>query len=49
MKSCGMSMKSYMPKGAGQSPKGDIGAARQAESRKAGGFKKAADVKNKLK
>ena len=48
MKSCGMTMKSYMPKGASMSPKGNIGAARQAEAKSAGGFK-APDAKNKLK
>ena len=31
--------KSNMPKGGTMSPKGDIGAMRQAESTKAGGFK----------
>ena len=32
-------MKSNMPKGASQSPSGDIGAKRQEESTKMGGFK----------
>ena len=33
------SLKSYMPKGMGMSPKGDIGEKRQEESSKVGGFK----------
>lgn len=36
---------SKMPAGAGQSPSGDIGAKRQEESEKAGGFKQGAVVR----
>ena len=32
-------MKSHMPKGATQSPKGDLGMRRQAEARRVGGYK----------
>ncbi len=38
-------MESHMPKGAKQSPSGDIGAKRQAESTKVGGFKAGSTVK----
>ena len=37
-------MKSNMPKGASQSPSGDIGAKRQEESAKMGGFKAGSTV-----
>ena len=38
-------MKSNMPRGASQSPSGDIGAKRQEESVKMGGFKAGSTVK----
>ena len=34
-----MKPTSYLPKGATQSPKGDLGLRRQAEARRVGGFK----------
>ena len=42
-------MKSKMPKGGSMSPKGDIGAMRQAESDKVGGFKDGSTVKTEGK
>lgn len=49
MGSCGYPLKSKMPKGAGQSPKGDLGEKRGMESVKAGGFKEGSVPRNKLK
>lgn len=40
----GMTPMSHLPKGASQSPKGDLGKLRQAENARVGGFTDGADV-----